>query len=117
MSAWQLTAGGLLLLPAALWLEPPLPPLTLANVAGLAWLSLVGAALTYVLWFRGLARLGPTRVAALGFLSPLTAVLLGWVVLDQRLSHAQLAGMLLVLGGVWLSQRATPPRAAVARSS
>ena len=105
-TAWQLTAGGLLLVPFAWWLEPPLPALTLPNVLGMAWLSLIGAALTYVLWFRGIARLGPGAVATLGFLSPLTAVLLGWVALGQTLSTAQLAGMVLVLGGVWLSQRA-----------
>lgn len=105
-TAWQLTAGGLLLVPFAWWLEPPLPALTLPNVLGMAWLSLIGAALTYVLWFRGIARLGPGAVATLGFLSPLTAVLLGWIALGQTLSTAQLAGMVLVLGGVWLSQRA-----------
>ncbi|HBD36101.1 MAG TPA: EamA family transporter, partial [Cupriavidus sp.] len=105
-TAWQLTAGGLLLVPFAWWLEPPLPALTLPNVLGMAWLSLIGAALTYVLWFRGIARLGPGAVATLGFLSPLTAVVLGWIALGQTLSTAQLAGMVLVLGGVWLSQRA-----------
>ena len=105
-TAWQLTAGGLLLVPFAWWLEPPLPALTLPNVLGMAWLSLIGAALTYVLWFRGIARLEPGAVATLGFLSPLTAVVLGWIALGQTLSTAQLAGMVLVLGGVWLSQRA-----------
>ena len=34
-AAWQLSAGGLLLLPAALWLEPPLPALSAANLLGL----------------------------------------------------------------------------------
>lgn len=33
-TAWQLTAGGLMLAPAALLLEPGLPPLTIANLAG-----------------------------------------------------------------------------------
>ncbi|MDQ0475076.1 EamA family transporter [Labrys wisconsinensis] len=105
-AAWQLTAGGLLLLPAALWLEPPPASLSLGNVAGFAYLGLVGAALTYVLWFRGIARLEPAAVSSLGFLSPATAVVLGWLVLGQRLSPAQGVGMVLVLGSVWLAQRA-----------
>lgn len=108
VTAWQLTAGGLLLLPAALWLEPALPVPSLANLLGFAWLGLIGAALTYLLWFRGLARLEPAVISPLGFLSPMTAVILGWSVLGQSLSPAQLAGMVVVLASVWLSQRAAP---------
>ncbi|CAI2931747.1 EamA family transporter [Aminobacter niigataensis] len=105
-TAWQLTAGGLLLLPIALLQEPSLPPLTTANLLGLAWLGLIGAALTYILWFRGIAKLEPSVVSPLGFLSPMTAVILGWSVLGQSLSAAQILGMIVVLGSVWLSQRA-----------
>lgn len=105
-TAWQLTAGGLLLLPVALWLEPPLPALTPANLLGFSYLGLIGAALTYILWFRGIARLEPSVVSPLGFLSPMTAVILGWSALGQSLSPAQIAGMVVVLGSVWLSQRA-----------
>lgn len=105
-TAWQLTAGGLLLLPMALWLEPALPPLTGANLLGLAYLGLIGAALTYILWFRGIAKLGPAAVSPLGFLSPLTAVILGWWWLGQALSPAQILGIVVVLGSIWLGQRA-----------
>ncbi|BCP53897.1 ABC transporter permease [Kaistia sp. 32K] len=105
-TAWQLTAGGLLLLPVALWFEPALPPLTGANLAGLAYLGLIGAALTYILWFRGIARLGPATVSPLGFLSPLTAVVLGWWWLGQTLSPAQMLGMAIVLASIWFGQRA-----------
>ncbi|MFY1904675.1 EamA family transporter [Achromobacter xylosoxidans] len=104
-TSWQLTAGGALLLPVALLAEPVLPPVTTLNVLGIAYLGLIGAALTYVIWFRGLARLEPAVVSSLGFLSPVSAVLLGWALLDQRLSAAQMAGMVIVVGSVWLSQR------------
>lgn len=105
-TAWRLTAGGLLLLPLALWIEPPLPALTTENVLGLAYLGLFGAAVTYVLWFRGLSRIEPSAVSTLGLLSPFTAVILGWIVLDQSLTDAQLIGALTVLASVWLSQLA-----------
>ena len=105
-TSWQLTAGGILLAPAALLAEPALPAFSLLNVAGIAYLGLIGAALTYVLWFRGVARLEPAVVSSLGFLSPVTAVLLGWGVLGQSLSAAQLVGMAVVVASVWLSQRA-----------
>lgn len=110
-TSWQLTAGGILLIPAALLAEAPLPHFTPLNVLGIAWLGLIGAALTYVLWFRGVARLEPAQVSSLGFLSPLTATLLGWAMLGQRLSALQMAGMAVVIGSVWLSQRAQRPPA------
>ncbi|MBV7499682.1 EamA family transporter [Achromobacter sp. ACM05] len=105
-TSWQLTSGGILLVPAALLAEAPLPTFTLVNVMGLAWLGLIGAALTYVLWFRGVARLEPAAVSSLGFLSPLSATVLGRAILGQSLSPLQLAGMGVVVGSVWLSQRA-----------
>ena len=105
-TAWQLVAGGLLLLPVALVLEPGLPRPSPANLAGYVWLGVVGAGLTYALWFRGIALLGPSAVSPLGFLSPTVAVLLGWAVLGQTLSPLQIAGILLVFASVWLSQRA-----------
>ncbi|PYE39944.1 MULTISPECIES: EamA family transporter [unclassified Rhizobium] len=105
-AAWQLTAGGLLLLPIALFFEPGFPMPSTLNLAGLVWLGLIGAALTYFYWFRGIARLGPAAVAAFGFLSPLTAVLLGWAVLGQALSLTQILGATIVILSVWLAQRA-----------
>lgn len=104
-TAWQLTAGGLLLLPAALLLEPALPPLSTLNIAGFVWLGLFGAALTYYFWFRGIERLGPSAVTSFGFLSPLTAVLLGWGILGEAMSPLQITGAVIVLGCVAVGTR------------
>jgi len=103
-TAWQLLAGGLLLVPVAFLAEPRLPPLSAANVAGLAWLSVVGGALTYLLWFRGVLRLDAAAVSALLFLSPATAVIIGWALLGQKLNALQLLGVTVVLTSVWVSQ-------------
>ncbi|WP_448044264.1 EamA family transporter [Bradyrhizobium liaoningense] len=103
-AAWQLTAGGCLLLPVALVLEPFPSDLTLANVAGFTWLGLVGAAATYFLWLRGIARLEPTVVSLLLFLSPTIAATLGWLLLDQTLTPTQIWGMMFVIGGIWFGQ-------------
>lgn len=108
-TAWQLTAGGLILLPLALIVEPALPTLTATNMAGLVWLGLIGSAATYALWFRGVARIEPGAVSMLGMMSPMTAVILGWVVLGQSLSPLQGLGALIVLGSVWAGQRANRP--------
>ena len=108
-TSWQLTAGGILLVPVAFLLEPALPAPTPANVLGIAYLGLIGAAFTYLLWFRGLSRIEPSAAASLGFLSPVVATLLGWLVLGQSLSPAQIAGFAMVLASVWLSQRTMMP--------
>lgn len=111
-TAWQLTAGGLLLVPVALFLEPALPVPTTQNLVGFLYLGVIGGVLTYIVWFRGLARLDPATVSPLGFLSPLVAVVLGWALLRQDLSLLQITGMAVVLASVWLGQRA---QAAAAR--
>ncbi|MQQ99106.1 EamA family transporter [Glaciimonas soli] len=111
-TAWQLTAGGLLLLPLALWFEPPLPALSNENIVGFVYLGLIGAGLTYWLWFRGLQKLQPAAAASLGLLSPVTATLLGWLVLDQQLSPLQIVGSIVILLSVWLGQRAAQSKLA-----
>lgn len=92
-TAWQLTAGGLLLVPMVLLFEPPMPLPSAANLLGL--------------WFRGIARMQSAVVSLLLFLSPLTAVLLGWLFLNQTLTSPQIGGLVLVIGSIWLGQRAS----------
>jgi probable blue pigment (indigoidine) exporter len=123
-TSWQLIAGGVLLIPVAWLVEPPLPTLTYENIGGLIWLSVIGAALTYLVWFRGIARMDSAAVSALLFLSPATAVVVGWALLGQSLSTFQLLGVLVVLASVWCSQiadkrsaRKHPARSTVRRVS
>lgn len=108
LTAWQLTAGGLLLVPLALWAEPSLPALSAANLIGFLWLGVFGAAISYFFWFRGIERLGPTAITGLGFLSPLTAVILGWTILGETLSPMQGVGAAIVLLCAWLGTRPAP---------
>ncbi|QYO76280.1 EamA family transporter [Devosia salina] len=103
-TAWQLTAGGLVLLPLAMLVEPALPSLSAANWMALAWLGLIRAAASYGLWFRGLARLEPTAVSMLGMVSPIVAVALGWLWLHQSLTPLQILGGGIVLASVWAGQ-------------
>lgn len=97
-------------MPLALIFEPAFPAPDAKSLAGLVWLGLIGAALTYYLWFRGIARLGPEAITGLGFLSPLSAVMLGWLVLGQGLSPLQSLGALIVLGSVWAGNLGGRPK-------
>lgn len=108
-TAWQLIWGGIVLLPALFLVEGlPTTPLTPLNLWGFALLSLAGTALAYALWFRGISRLPVSRTAFLGLLSPLSAVLLGWIILGQSLSPGQLCGAALVI--LALAWAIVPPR-------
>jgi probable blue pigment (indigoidine) exporter len=103
-TSWQLVAGGLFLAPLTLAVEGPPPPLSALNLAGYAWLAVVGTAVAYSLWFRGVNVLPVARVSILGLLSPVVAALTGWLVLDQVLTLGQLAGLTLVVVAVLLGQ-------------
>lgn len=104
LTGWQLLIGGLFLAPIALWTEPPLPALSATQLAAYAWLCLAGAVIAYVLFFRGIARLPVVAVASLGLLSPITAVLLGWIFLNEQITGIAMPGLLLVLGSVFIVQ-------------
>ncbi|TDE57022.1 EamA family transporter [Nonomuraea mesophila] len=115
-TGWQLVAGGLLLLPVALLVEgPPPATLTAANLAGYAYLAVIGSAFAYALWFWGLGRLTATQVTFLGLLSPVVATALGWLVLGQHLTAAQAFGAVVVLAALVAAQlRPARPRPAQA---
>lgn len=116
-TAWQLTAGGLLLLPVTLIFDPPIPVPTMTNLLGLMWLGLIGMALTYILWLRGIKRMDSSVVSSLVLLSPVTAVLLGWFFLNQTLSALQIVGVIFVIGSIWLGQRANRRSSPTLRSA
>ncbi|MDJ0322529.1 EamA family transporter [Cryobacterium sp. PH31-AA6] len=100
-TAWQLTTGGLSLLAVMLLVEGlPATPLTPPNLLGLAYLSLVGTAFAYVVWFRGIARLPASTPPFLGLLSPIVAIVLGWLIAGEGLAALQIVGIVIVLASI-----------------
>ncbi|KAA3668115.1 EamA family transporter [Pectobacterium carotovorum] len=107
MTGWQLFLGGLMLAPVAWVVDAPLPALTLSQYAAYTYLCLAGAVISYGLWFRGITRLPTIAVASLGLLSPLTAVVLGWVLLSQSMTGTAFLGLAIVLASVFAVQWTT----------
>lgn len=105
LTGWQLILGGIMLAPAAWLIDTPLPVLTSSQYAAYTWLSMAGAFIAYGLWFRGITRLPGVAVASLGLLSPLVAVLLGWIILSQAFSGTAFCGLIIVLASVLIVQR------------
>ncbi len=109
-AGWQLTAGGLFLVPITFLAEGAPPAITLHAVLGYLWMGLAGGLLAYVLWFRGFTTLPVSSVAVLVLLSPLVAAVLGAVVLGQTLGPIQLVGFALSLAAIVVGQLPPPAR-------
>lgn len=98
----QLGMGAVVLLPVALLVDRPwtmaIPPLT--SLMAMAGLVLLSTALAYVLFFRLLNSAGATNSMLVTFLIPVTAILLGALVLGERLAPQHFLGMALIALGL-----------------
>ncbi len=102
VSTGQLTAGALVLLPLVLLFEPPWrgSAPSLEAWAALAALALVCTSFAYILYFQLLASAGATNSLLVTFLSPITAILLGSLILGEVLELRHFAGMALIGAGL-----------------
>ncbi|MFB7180012.1 EamA family transporter [Streptomyces sp. NPDC056257] len=112
-AGWQLTAGGVFLVPVTLLAEGAPPAIDAPAALGYLWLGLAGGLIAYGLWFRGVATLPVGSVAVLVLLSPLVAAALGVILLGQTLGPVQLVGFGLALAAIAATQ--LPPRRACDR--
>jgi len=104
MVGWQLTAGGLFLLPVTLLVEGFPPVFDARSVGGYPLAGLVGGLLAYALWFWAIGRLPVTRASLLGFLSPLMAATLGVLLKGESFGPLQTLGLVLAFGAMLLGQ-------------
>lgn len=109
MTAWQLIAGSLVVMPVAIVVEGAPPALDGPALLGFAYIILVATAVAYAAWFTGLARLPGAVVGVIGLLNPVTGVLLGVVVAHEPFGPAQLLGLVLVVVGVLAGIRPAGP--------
>ena len=73
-----------------------------ATIAAVLALAFVSTAFAYLLFFRLLESAGATNVALVTFLIPVSAILFGAVVLQERLEPRHFAGLALIAGGLAL---------------
>lgn len=102
LTAWQLVAGALVLLPVAVAVEGAPPALDGTAALGFAYVSLVATAVANVAWFAALRHLGPSTVGLVGLLNPVTGVLLGTVLAAEVLTWRQGLGIAVVLAAMAL---------------
>jgi len=98
----QATIAAIMVLPLALILEEPwkLPMPSARTWAALAGVGLLSTAVAYAIYFRLLARVGATNTIIVTFLIPVSALLLGTLLLHEPLKLRQLAGMACIFVGL-----------------
>lgn len=104
LTAWQLIAGGAVLLPVAAATEGPPPALDGSAIFGFGYVTLVATALAFAAWFTGLRHLSAGAVGLIGLLNPITGVLLGATIAGETLAPKQVCGLVLVFLGILLGQ-------------
>ncbi|HEV8338790.1 MAG TPA: DMT family transporter [bacterium] len=72
--------------------------------AQLAYAAFGAGTLGYLLWYEGIGRIGPTRVAAYGYLIPVIGVTMAVVVLHETFTLAHALGAVVILAGVTLAR-------------
>jgi drug/metabolite transporter (DMT)-like permease len=105
----QLTASTILLIPLAFIVERPwtLPMPGGTTVAAMVALALLSTALAYIIYYALIRRAGGTNTILVTLLIPVGGVYLAWVMLGERLTIEEMAGMLLIgLGLVVIDGRA-----------
>jgi drug/metabolite transporter (DMT)-like permease len=97
----MLCGSTIMMTPLALVIEQPwnLSP-GITTLMALFGLAAVSTSLAYIIYFQVLATAGPTNLLLVTFLIPVSAILLGVVVLAERLAWNAFAGMGLIFIGL-----------------
>jgi drug/metabolite transporter (DMT)-like permease len=106
-------AAGLVLLPLVFFF-PPAGPVTLSVGALTACFALLCSAVAYILYYRLIADVGPTRALTVTFLIPVFAMVWGALFLGERITPSMIGGAAVILAGTWLiaaPRKAPSPRA------
>ncbi|MBB3455456.1 drug/metabolite transporter (DMT)-like permease [Rhizobium sp. BK313] len=101
-AAGQVTASTVLLLPVALFVDHPwtLSMPSTETWTALAGLAVLSTAIAYVLFFRILATAGATNLMLVTFLIPVSAILLGALILGEQLQLKHFIGMAMIAVGL-----------------
>lgn len=110
--AVALGLSGLMLVPAAAVSFPDTIP-SGGVVAAIVVLGLACSATALALYFALITEVGAGRAAVITYVTPVVAVALGVLLLDERIGAAATAGVVLILAGSWLSTRGRPARVVV----
>jgi drug/metabolite transporter (DMT)-like permease len=100
--AGALGIASIMLLPFAIGGFPTSTPSDQA-LASVVVLGLICTALAFLIFFRLIAEIGPSRASIITYVNPVVALALGVAILGEHVTTGAVAGLLLILAGSWLS--------------
>ena len=101
VAGWQQLAGGVGFAALALAVGEPLPNPTPEAWAAWAYLMVVGSLVAFSCFVYALKVLPTSVVMTYAYVNPAIAVLLGWLILGEPITGYTLAGMALIIAGVY----------------
>ncbi len=107
ITAWQSLIGLLLFLPLFLIVDLPhlqLREATAVSIWSLVFLGVFGSSLAFILFTIGIREIGATRSNIFTNLIPVFVAILSFFLLGETMPFMKIAGILLVLGGLFMTQ-------------
>jgi drug/metabolite transporter (DMT)-like permease len=94
----QTTASSIMLIPLVIYFDQPwrLAPPSLVTTASVLGSALLSTALAYIIYFRILQKAGASNLLLVTLMIPVSATILGCLVLGETMSHTQGLGMILI---------------------
>ncbi len=72
------------------------------SALALVYLALIGSVLAFMLYFWLVTKIEVTKTMLISLVTPVTALLIGWLTLNEKLSWRVAAGSAAILAGIWL---------------
>lgn len=71
----------------------------------LLYLIVIGSLLSYSAYVFAISKLSPTLISVYAYINPVVAILLGWILLKEKMTLHMLLGTVIILYGVYLVKR------------
>jgi drug/metabolite transporter (DMT)-like permease len=106
VTAWTLWTGSfiLVLLGVPALLDAPVRDLPTSVWGAIAFAGILALGVSYLLWYRGVGRLGSARTATYSNLIPIVALITAWITLGESPAVLQGVGAMIILAGVLLAR-------------
>jgi drug/metabolite transporter (DMT)-like permease len=95
-----------------LWMDRKMLDAGLGSVSPADWMALgylvlFATAIAQQAWLYGVKGIGPSRASVFGNLTPVAAIVLSAVLLNESVGASEILGIALILAGVWVVDRQT----------
>ena len=103
-----MTASAVLTLPLAVIGAPDSVP-DAGPLLAIAALGFGGTGIAFVIFYGLIAKVGPSRASVVAYVAPGFTVVYGATLLDERITVATIAGLVLIVGGSWMAAEGRLP--------